>query len=58
MAAFSGSIFTMKHFLSTCADFQLLRKEMGDEKARRRRRAYSVFEELDDISTTAWTPSR
>jgi hypothetical protein len=59
-AAFIGSIFATKHGLLLSADFQLLRKEMGEERAhrRRRRRAYSVFEEVDDISTTAWTPSR
>ncbi|PSN54362.1 hypothetical protein C0J52_14104 [Blattella germanica] len=34
----------------------LLRKEMGVEKSHRSKRDYSVFEQIDDISTTAWTP--
>ncbi|XP_069691077.1 mucin-17-like [Periplaneta americana] len=37
---------------------KLLRKEMGAEKSRRSKRDYSVFEVVDDISTTAWTPVR
>ncbi|XP_033606360.1 uncharacterized protein LOC111861744 [Cryptotermes secundus] len=31
---------------------------MGDERSHRNKRDYSVFEHVDDISTTAWTPSR
>jgi len=38
--------------------FQLLRKEMGAERSHRNRRDYAVFEQVDDISTTAWTPPR
>jgi hypothetical protein len=39
-------------------NFQLLRKEMVVEKSHRSKRDYSVFEQVDDISTTAWTPPR
>jgi hypothetical protein len=56
---FNANIFIIQRRLFTSANFQLLQKEMGDETPhKRRRRAYSVFEDVDDISTTAWTPPR
>ncbi|XP_021929217.1 uncharacterized protein LOC110834409 [Zootermopsis nevadensis] len=37
---------------------KLLRKEIDAVKSHRSKRDYSVFEQVDDISTTAWTPPR